>query len=79
MVNLHNMSKRIRFGGLICFWAIPHTPDESSRQRFFRTYESLRSTVEQTTLAAQSRKPWWKWALVRINQPGRWFLGIARH
>jgi hypothetical protein len=78
MLNHSHNSKRIRFGGLIWLWAIPSKLNESSRQGFFRTYESLRNAVEQKT-SPQSPKPWWEWKIVRIQEAGRWFLGIARH
>jgi hypothetical protein len=69
---------KIRFAGLICFWRMPRKKEETRRERFFTIYEDLREAVKQNLPSPVTDAGERRWNLVRISEPGRWFLGFGR-
>ena len=76
MPDSNTKALHISFAGLICFWKIPHQPEESKRQRFVSVYDDLKKSVEQRAIQAGDGER--KWRLVRISAPGRHSWGFAR-
>lgn len=76
MPDSNTKQPRISFAGFICFWNIPHQPDESKRERFLSIYEDLKKNVGQRAMQAGDGPR--KWKLIRISAPSRHFWGFAR-